>query len=708
MAMSSMTDKGAAMTQIDRRRLLAAGAASLTLPSAIAKAWAIDAKVKTGTIADVDHVVILMQENRSFDHYFGTMNGVRGFGDRFPIPLKGGRTVWRQASSKGGPPIVAPFPLDAARTFAHMRVEGTPHSWDDAQYAWDDGRMGSWPDQKRPHTMAYYAEVDIPFQFALANAFTLCEAYHCSFQGGTNTNRLFLWTGTNDPTGKLGGPSISNSHDTLPEKGGAKEPYLWTTYPERLEASGISWRIYEDMADNFGDNPLVGFKTFRDSLAKAAGSNPALAEKGLSTQHLDALRADVLAGRLPQVSWVVSPAADSEHPGPSSPVQGANYTARVLDCLTANPDVWARTALLVMFDENDGFFDHVPPPAPPSRDASGNMLGGSTVDVAGDYHVARHPSEAKSERDDLMGRPYGLGPRVPLYVISPWSRGGWVNAEVSDHTSVIRFLEKRFGVMESNISAWRRAVCGDLTSCFDFKTPNEGVVKLPETAENAKRAATMTKRTTPPTPETPTAPVQVAGPRPSRPLPYDLAVNDLAESGRLRLTFINSGEAGAVFHVYDCLRLDQAPRRYTVGSQNRLNGEWEVGPYDLCVYGPNGFFRRFAGSGAGARPSVSVLHEKRGPELIVSLRNRTDAKERIIATPTAYADRLKPWTAQLAAKSGSASHDWRLKATHGWYDFTLTRASDPVWRIRIAGRVESGAPSMSDPAMGGPAVMDWG
>jgi phospholipase C len=700
-------DKGAAMTQIDRRRLLAVGAASLALPSAIAKAWAIDAKVKTGTIADVDHVVILMQENRSFDHYFGTMRGVRGFGDRFPIPLKEGRTVWSQANSKGGPPIVAPFPLDAAKTFAHMRVEGTPHSWDDAQYAWDNGRMGSWPDQKHAHTMAYYSEADIPFQFALANAFTLCEAYHCSFQGGTNTNRLFLWTGTNDPTGKLGGPSISNSHDTLPEKGGAKEPYLWMTYPERLEAAGISWKIYENMADNFGDNPLVGFKTFRDSLAKAAGSNSALAEKGLSTQHLDALQADVLAGRLPQVSWVVSPAADSEHPGPSSPAQGANYTARVLDCLTANPDVWARTALLVMFDENDGFFDHVPPPAPPSRDASGNMLGESTVDVAGDYHLARHPTEAKSERDDLMGRPYGLGPRVPLYVISPWSRGGWVNAEVSDHTSVIRFLEKRFGVIEPNISAWRRAVCGDLTSCFDFKTPNEGVAKLPETAEVAKRVATVTKRTTPPTPETPTAPVQVAGVRPSRPLPYDLAVNDLAEPGRLRLTFINSGEAGAVFHVYDCLRLDQAPRRYTVGAQNRLNGEWKAGAYDLCVYGPNGFYRRFTGSGAGARPSVSVLHEKRGPELVVSLRNRTDAKERIVVTPTAYADRLKPWTAQLAAKSGSASHDWQLKATHGWYDFTLTRESDPAWRVRIAGRVESGAPSMSDPAMGGPATMGW-
>ncbi|MFZ4686922.1 MAG: phosphocholine-specific phospholipase C, partial [Hyphomonadaceae bacterium] len=456
------------MTQIDRRRLLALGAASLALPAAIERAWAIEAKSVTGTIQDVAHVVILMQENRSFDHYFGTMSGVRGFGDRFPIPLPGGRTVWAQGHTKAAPPVIAPFPLNTKQTFAHMRVEGTPHSWADAQYAWDHGRMTNWPDQKHPHTMGHYEQADIPFQWALAEAFTICDAYHCSFTGGTNTNRLYLWTGTNDGAGTRGGPSISNSHDTLPDKQPeANTPYTWTTYPERLEAAGISWKIYEDMADNFGDNPLVGFKAYRDSLAGTG--NPMLAAKGLATQHLDVLLNDVKAGTLPQVSWVVSPAADSEHPGPSSPAQGADYIARVLDALTANPELWAKTVLLINFDENDGFFDHVPPPAPPSKDADGRLLGGSTVDTAGEYHTVRAESEKTAERDDLMGRPYGLGPRVPMYVVSPFSRGGFVNSEVFDHTSVIRFLEKRFGVMEPNISAWRRAVCGDLTSCFDFK-----------------------------------------------------------------------------------------------------------------------------------------------------------------------------------------------------------------------------------------------
>eukprot|EP01035_Chromulina_nebulosa_P032939 gene32938-44062_t len=195
------------------------------------------------------------------------------------------------------------------------------------------------------------------------------------------------------------------------------------------------------MADNFTDNPVAGFKTFRDSHDGKPGSDPRLAQLGLSTRKLDGLREDVLTGALPQVSWIVAPAAASEHPGPSSPVQGADYTAQVIEALTADPAVWARTVLFIMFDENDGFFDHVPPPAPPSADG-----GGSTVDTTGEYHLETTASEAATERPELMGRPYGLGPRVPMYVVSPWSRGGWVSSEVFDHTSVIRFMETRFGV----------------------------------------------------------------------------------------------------------------------------------------------------------------------------------------------------------------------------------------------------------------------
>lgn len=683
------------MPQLDRRSLLAAIGA-LALPPALARAAAIDADVRTGTLNDVEHVVILMQENRSFDHYFGTLNGVRGFGDRFPIPVRDapGRenaSVFVQAHKDK---LLAPFALDSARTFAHMRVEGTPHNWTDAQDAWDQGRMDRWPEAKRPWSMGYYQRADIPFQFALADAFTLCDAYHCSTQTGTNTNRLFLWTGTNDPLGQAGGPSISNSHDDLPEKGGAPESYTWTTYPERLLRAGVSWRVYQDMADNFDDNPLAGFKTFRDSHKGLPGSDPRLKQLGLSTWHLDKLREDVLAGRLPQVSWIVSPAVDSEHPIPSSPAQGADYTARVIDALTADPKVWARTALLVMFDENDGFYDHVPPPAPPSRDAAGKPLGGSSVDLAGEHHLVRNPTERKAERDDLMGRPYGLGPRVPLYVISPWSRGGWVDSQVFDHTSVIRFLEARFGVMEPNISPWRRAVCGDLTSCFDFKTPNDRPFPaLPPTAEPAKRANAL-GRTRPPTPDAIVAPEQAKGTRPSRALPYGLAVDGRIREGAMTLTFSNAGKAAAVLHVYDRLRLDAVPRRYTVGPGKRLEDAWPAGAHDLWVLGPNGFHRRLAGENTG----VEITVRAEGASLLATVTNTRPERRTVVID----AEGQDPWRVDLAGVDTQAR---AFPTTQGWYDLTVRLNGEAGWLRRFAGRIETGKASISDPWMGGAAVL---
>lgn len=684
------------MPHLDRRSLLAALGA-LSLPPSLARAAAIDADVRTGTIQDVEHVVILMQENRSFDHYFGTLNGVRGFGDRFPIPVRdaAGRkdsSVFVQAWAKDK--LLAPFPLNSAETFAHMRVEGTPHSWADAQEAWDQGRMDHWPDAKKPWSMGYFQRADIPFQFALADAFTLCDAYHCSTQTGTNTNRLFLWTGTNDGLGRAGGPSISNSHDNFAEKGGARESYSWTTYPERLLKAGVSWRIYQDMADNFTDNPLAGFKAYRDAYKGLPGSDPRLKQLALSTHHLDKLREDVLAGRLPQVSWIIAPAADSEHPNPSSPAQGADYTARVIDALTADPKVWARTVFLVMFDENDGFFDHVPPPAPPSYDATGRLLGSSTVDLAAEHHRVRNPTEARAERDDLMGRPYGLGPRVPLYAISPWSRGGFVNSQVFDHTSVIRFLEQRFGVIEPNISPWRRAVCGDLTTCFDFKTPNATPFPaLPATAEPADRAAKL-GRAKPPTPASVVAPIQAKGPRPSRALPYALEIDGHATPDGLGLTMTNAGEAAAVFHVYDRLRLDEVPRRYTVGPNGHFSDTWAAGPHDLWILGPNGFHRRFAGTDTGveitARPSLDGL--------VVTISN-TRLTDRSAGLEILGQE---PWRVDLP---GFATVAQTFATKQGWYDVTVRLEGEPAWLRRLAGRIETGVDSISDPWMGGAALL---
>jgi phospholipase C len=118
----------------------AAGAVSV-LPASIRRALAVNAQVETGTIQDVKHIVILMQENRSFNHYFGTLRGVRGFADRFPIPLESGQPVWFQSD---GTQEIPPYHLDPETTSA-LLVPDTPHQFSDAQAAWNQGKYGQWP-----------------------------------------------------------------------------------------------------------------------------------------------------------------------------------------------------------------------------------------------------------------------------------------------------------------------------------------------------------------------------------------------------------------------------------------------------------------------------------------------------------------------------------------------------------------------------------
>ena len=691
------------MTNISRRSLLAGGlSASLlaSLPPSIARAVSIAPDVRSGTIRDVEHVVILMQENRSFDHYFGTLRGVRGFGDRFPIPLppvdgqETNRPVWQQYDRKApdGPRLIAPFHLSTHKNFDLMRMEGTTHGWPDAQAAWDQGRMANWPEAKTQRAMGHFRRDDIPFQFALAEAFTLCDAYHCSVQTGTNTNRLFLWTGTNDPSGAHGGPAIGNSHDNFPEKGGSAHSYLWTTVAEQLQAAGIDWQIYQDMADNFTDNPLAGFESFR--AAYHGTGNPELKKRGLSTHALDALRADVQAGRLPQISYIVATATGSEHPGPSSPAQGAAYTAEVLDALTSNPAVWARTALFINFDENDGFFDHVPPPAPPSRDKDGHLLGGSSVDLTGEYHLKPSIGDEKADLPAYRGRPYGLGPRVPMYVVSPWSRGGWVNSQTFDHSSVVRFLEERFGFTCPNISPWRRAVCGDLTSAFDFASADgTPLPALPDPREDAARAAALKHQISPMAPSEAETLYQEPGTRPSRPLPYHLEVSTMTGADGISLHFSAEG-AAAVFHVYDRTDLNALPRRYTVAAGKTLEGQWpfgEKGDYDLQIFGPNGFHRRFAGNHAQEQGLVTLSWQVEKDMLTLTVPTEAAKLGLTLSRQTLTASGLtEPLTA--------GRHIWPLAESYGWYDVTIGSRAVPAFERRLAGRFDlPGRATISDP-----------
>jgi phospholipase C len=672
-------------------------------PLSIQKALAVPPAKGTGTIEDVQHVVILMLENRSFDHYFGTMSGVRGFGDRILIPTPAGSTVWTQSD---GTQQILPFHLDTETTAA-MRVPSTPHSWGNAHQAWNDGRMGEWPRYKQFESMGYYEADDIPYQRALAEAFTLCDANYCSVQSGTLSNRVMFMTGTNVEPGRdsPGETALEAAIDNSNNRGGLNGPYRWATYPERLQAAGISWRVYQNPQDNW-DGVLAPWESFA-AYKELRPGNP-LFDNAMTHWSLDAFASHVMDGTLPQVSWIVPSAVWSEHPAESSPVQGAAYTQRVLERLVANPEVWSRTAFIVTFDENDGFFDHVPPPAPPSLGKDGTPLGGSTLPesvMAGLYH-----------RNEIGGvletRPYGLGPRVPLYVISPWSRGGWVCSEVFDHTSIIRFLEARFGVEEPNISAWHRAVSGDLTSCFDFSSPDESrVPELPDVSWAPGEMIVIDDKPPVTLPKTARMPAQDPGVRYSRALPYRLAVeaNPDLERASLELDLDNTGTAGVVLHVYDKLKLEAPPRRYTVEAGKSLTATWDTsqtnGYYDLHVMGPNGLLWQFAGrlgpkAAERALPEVRLLQNADQHAVALEAWNLGDEACDVITRGNAYRSH-REMTLELAPKGEPVSAQWSVVKSGFWYDFSVTCPSLRGWLRRFAGRLETGKHGVSDPAFGG-------
>ncbi|MGW1394281.1 phosphocholine-specific phospholipase C [Streptomyces nigra] len=679
------------MPEVNRRRFLQIAGATTAfsaLSSSIQRAAAIPAHQRTGSLEDVEHIVVLMQENRSFDHYFGTLRGVRGFGDPRPVRRDDGKPVWYQSD---GTKDVLPFHPDAG-DLGMQFLEGLPHGWSDGQQAYGGGKYDRWIPAKGTTTMAYLTREDIPFHYALADAFTVCDAYHCSFIGSTDPNRYYLWSGHTGNDGTGGGPVLGND-----ELG-----YGWTTYPERLEKAGVSWKIYQDIGDgldaagswgwisdayrgNYGDNSLLYFNKYREARPgdpwydKARTGTDAKAGDG----YFDRLRADVQAGTLPQISWIAAPEAFSEHSNwPSN--YGAWYIARVLDALTSNPEVWSRTALFITYDENDGFFDHVVPPLPP-RDAS---RGRSTVDVTLDLY----PGDATR-----TAGPYGLGPRVPMLVVSPWSKGGYVCSETFDHTSILRFMERRFGVEEPQISPWRRAVCGDLTSAFDFSRKDSRPAGLPDTDayEPPDRERHPDYRPTPPTEGG--LPRQERGLRPSRPLKYAPSVDGRvdAAAGTFRLAFASGAKAGAAFHVTSGNRAD-GPWMYTTEAGKDIADTWNSaysdGSYDLTVHGPAGFFRAFRGTNTVAGPEVTARHRGDDIELRFTNAGRSSVRLRI-------ADGYGGRPATVTVRPGvTVRRVFGLAASRRWYDLTVTADGDRAFLRRFAGHVENGRPGVSDPA----------
>ena len=833
---------------LKKASLLAGGSGLLNvLPPAIARAMMID-PAPGSTYLDAEHIVFLMQENRSFDHTYGSLQGVRGFNDPRTIQLPNQNLVWLQSNKEGE--TFAPFRFDIKNTRATW-MSSLPHSWSNQVDARNNGKYDGWLESKHsghkeyatmPLTLGYYTRADIPFYYSLADAFTICDHTFCSSLTGTTPNRLHFWTGTiREKADERAQANVWNDdadYDNM---------VSWKTFPERLEENGVSWKIYQNELSvgvgfdgeedawlaNFTDNPIEFFKQFNvklhpeyiSSLPKQATrlktelekrkndltSAPAdsaqakklkseidrinkqldviaydqktftkekfdqlsefeknLHRKAFETNRKDPhyhelttisykdgatersvqvpkgdvlhqFRQDVENNELPTVSWIVAPENFSDHP--SSAWYGAWYISEVMDILTKNPAVWKKTIFILTYDENDGYYDHMPPFVAPHPYKKETGMVSKNISTAAEY-----VADDSQQSNKLQARvsPIGLGYRVPLVIASPWSRGGWVNSQVFDLTSPLQFLEKflthKLGkkIEESNISEWRRCVCGDLTSVFrpyngeklnkpaflsrnefiqsihkaQFKNPPSNFKKL-----SKEEIASINKNPL----NSPLLPSQEKGTRSSCALPYELYANGkLSSDKKLFEISLSAGKnifgnasAGSPFNVYVPKKYQGElvhVRSYAVLAGDVLTDAWGVddfenGQYHLQVFGPNGFYREFKGNSAEPLLNIECSYvqptNKSIGQLLLQFKNNSNESLALDIIDNAY--KAPARSASLGA-SGSKNATAKIiidtAKSYGWYDVSVRSRRYNAFERRYAGHIESGLPAKTDPLMG--------
>jgi phospholipase C len=826
---------------------IVSGAAGL-IPEAIQRAYAIE-PTPGSTFLDAEHIVILMQENRSFDHAFGTLRGVRGLNDPRALRLENGNSVFVQTDGAGN--SYAPWRLDIRDTRITW-MGSLPHSRHSQVDAWNEGLHDGWLEAKRsgekgysdlPLTMGHYTREDLPFYYALADAFTVCDQNYCSVMTSTSPNRCVFWTGTIRDRQRV--DSKVHIRNEQIDDGGM----TWKTFPERLQEAGVSWKSYQNeltrsglpgeedaWLSNFGDNVLECFNAYnveaypgfalagrrgmeelsayatkiegeisaQTDAAAAAKLRAKLAntrsrieaikatlatsgevryqqltaqekalhraafvtnaedpdyhalhslpfEDGGKSQIMQVPKGDVLyqfrkdvdEGKLPTVSWLTASERFSDHP--SSPWFGAWYVSEVMDILTKNPEIWKKTIFILTYDENDGYFDHAPSfvAADPKRPETGGASAG--IDTGLEYTYKEDELRQGVEENEARSGPIGMGFRVPMIVASPWSRGGWVNSQVFDHTSTLMFLERfvagKFGknVREENISAWRRAISGDLTSIFRPYDPKEAALdwldrdkflvsieksRFKEPPSNFRKlGAEQIEQINLAPARSGVIARQETGIRPACAIPYELyADGNLSEDGthyELRLRAANqtheSRSSGAPFNVYLRNMKDGGS-----GGKKMMSATYAVKPgdtltrqiplsmfadsrYSIEVHGPNGFYRSFTGRSNFSPLQRHTAYERQGARLtgnvLVRLSNRSTRPIGIAIKDISY--KSKTVTREINAGE-ETSVVMLLRRSHGWYDFTVNvEGSDE--EARYCGHVETGMPGTSDPLMGGVA-----
>ncbi|HEY5918613.1 MAG TPA: phospholipase C, phosphocholine-specific [Chryseolinea sp.] len=824
-----------------------------TLPASIQRAMAINPPVGS-TYLDAEHVVILMQENRSFDHCYGTLQGVRGFNDPRAIRLPNKNLVWLQSNSNGE--TFVPFRLNIKDTKSTW-MGSLPHSWTDQVDARNEGKYDKWLEakksgrkayQKMPLTLGYYNREDIPFYYALADAFTICDQNFCSSLTGTTPNRLYLWTGTiREQPNKDSYANVRNENVDYGEERAAH----WKTFPERLEEHNISWKIYQNELSvgtgfegeedawlaNFTDNPIEWFAQYNvkfleayiDSLPEmitilteeitrleqnlaspTSGDTTEQFQKKLSSakmeleiarqdqqkytrENFDKLspfeksihakafttnkkdpdyhklttlkykdgaterevkvpagdvlfqfREDVKEGKLPTVSWLVAPENFSDHPG--APWYGAWYLSEVLDILTKNPEVWKKTIFILAYDENDGYFDHVPPFTVPNPNRPGTGILSKGIDASVEF-VSLEQDMKKKPRESSRESSIGLGYRVPLVIASPWNRGGAVCSQVFDHTSVLQFLEKFLShktgkqIEEPNISAWRRVVCGDLTSSFrpylgekielpTFLSRNDYIEEVHKAKfkEDPSGFRPLTSNEIQQINDKPASspfmPRQEKGIRKSCAIPYQLYANGSVtpDKKKFQLKLAASREifgakaAGSPFNVYapGKFRRENSPDfetlcnwSYAVAPGDELIDHWnleqfEGSRYHICVYGPNGFYREYTGDENDPSFDLNSNYKKAKkkkttPGLELKFKNLNSKPVEVELIDLSYG---KAPQKQVIGGNDEKTIAIDLTSSHGWYDFLLKTIGNNNFGRRFAGRVETGEMAFTDPSIG--------
>ena len=460
--------------------------------------------------ANIKHVVFLMMENRSFDHLYGSLSGVRGFDDA-TVTQPDGSSIFAQktgATTGGVAAIEYPYRISESNNAQgdadlshnwgpqHLALNiklasdkstyyGTNDNWIPAHLAADGATKGY-------YTMAYLTRADAPYHYAMADAFTICDNYFCSVLGPTYPNRLMWQQGSIDADGLGGGPLVTTDENVFVNNS-AMGVFSYLTYPELLTNAGITWKAYTEPASNHLTNMFPAFKQYNVQTPPST-TNATNVMNGNTGTSTGGFVAAINAGTLPQVSWIFPTTNSTEHPGDGSINAGPEYYEPIITALMESAS-WSSTALFITWDENDGYFDHVPPPIAPAGTPMEFLKKepfGSTVSVNPQAGTL-NPAGASA---GITG-PVGLGFRVPNLVISPWSTGGRVNSELFDHTSVLKLVETLFGVPlkgKGIVSDWRYNLVGDLTSCFDFSkaTPAGTPPAALQTAFEASQALMAT------------------------------------------------------------------------------------------------------------------------------------------------------------------------------------------------------------------------